>query len=402
MVLKDVKISDISEIRGRLGRIDTKKGQFKTPTRGLMNTELRKFFQANRTLREASDFFDNPFLEIVIDLDRFKISKLQSKSGNFENKIRSIKKDKATYDKGPVICFPRLKKEVLSLSETDINVIIELQGDSQVIDLAGIPDPRHGNYSVEFENIFRRAAKKLVTRYPDIYPVPFIRLDQDGDVVKRKINWLQAQGFKMISFIIIGDSKAGEFAVRNTLSEVEDIWVHLTNINKQFKKDVPVGVVNLKPLDYFDTVSSRKGYGGGGKTGESDRFAEVVNLTEWIPSFVTTKEDKVKRFACSTLGFLTKKEYIMRKGKQPDCSCPLCKGSSIDDFYDKLRLFKDEGIPLTVHEVFSSTNEIEGPLTTSIKKDLQEDYLRSKPTVIEFQKYFPEYITPKIKQLNDY
>ncbi len=397
MVFKEIKIDHTSRF-GRTAKIYTKKGNFTTPNRSIIQTKLHKFFEANDVLKRTEDFFPNPLLEEVLDLSKTSLRQLHSINGHYKTKLKKLQKDVATYDKGPVLLFPRMKKDSVLLSDLDLAVIVDIQGESEVIDLAGIPDPCHGVFSNSFKELMTNAFKRLETKFPDLYPVPFIRLDQDRQVALNKIRWLLEQDLEIMSFVYIGDSRTGMYAVESALQD-KKVWIHLSNLKKEVSTRIPIAIRNIRPLDGFDTVSAWKGYGGGGKTGSSDRMAEnidrrrVYTRAEVLERRKTAKS-KDKFFSRTALGFLTQEEYLFRYGTALDCDCPICNKGSLDSRKLIERKFKDKGLPLEIHETVSSSNEIVKDLRIAIAEDNHNDYLLSKSLIKENRgsmgKYFPK------------
>ncbi len=351
-------------------------------------------------MKRTDDFFPNPFLEEVLDLSKSSLMKLHTINGNYKRILNKIKRDVATYDKGPVLLFPRMKKDSVKLSDLDLTVIIDIQGESGVIDLVGIPDPCHGVFSLEFKEQMTNALKRLESKFPELYPVPFIRLDQDRPVALKKINWLLDQNLEIMSFVLIGDSRTGLYAVESALKD-KKVWIHLSNLKKEFSNNIPIAIRNIRPLDGFDTVSAWKGYGGGGTTGSSDRMAENVGsrrvyTREEVLERRKKAKSKEKFFSRNALGFLTVEEYEFRYGSDLDCNCPICNQGSIDSRKETERRFKDKRIPLEIHETVASSNEITENLRLAVSEDTQSDYLLSKSLIRENQGSMIKYLNTKL------
>ncbi|WP_458454840.1 hypothetical protein [Methanobrevibacter sp.] len=343
-VIKDVKIEEGEELKGRILNIHAKTGSFKTPTKAPTSTELN----AKKNIG-----FDDPFLNPIFEItQRFSpgsISNFYKTNGYHSRKIGEINAHADTLiNRNLVKYFPQFRKDTI-LNDDDMLSLVDVQLESN-INVISLPELKEDASLIEFKNNLERYWKYCESEKPEAILMPYLNLSQDPDLFREKLNYLadyegslQAIGIKFAS----PNTYRPNLRALASFSDKE-FWVHCSSIKRaNWNSSIPSSQLHILQKFGVDTVSIEIPMAMGDGNNAKDK---PILKTKYF------NNDKIT---------IPSIEESIHDGNLI-CNCPICRQRNFNELTEDLKRYQgNRSINAIlndfskIHEVYAATSEFE-------------------------------------------
>ena len=338
MRIKKVDLHYSHEYGPRVATIEFEGGQsVQTPDRALNSSEL-----AYKTRGLCWQPWDHTVFELVRNLDERKLHDLAGRNGPMAAEIKhAASAFKKTAGKVRLF-FPRLA--FVDLTDPEIRTLIDLQRLGGA-DMICLPDSRPGDLLNRFEKMLKGSREYMEMAFGSrLEPFPLIDMREPADRFSAKVLTCLDMGFKLIAFRYASPTQT--YANYRFLADHNrnEVWLHLSGVERFWRQNYTTSQLHIPQFAGVDTVSLDIPTGG---------------------RYKVTDYYKVKRFDPRSIGHLDRAMHLQRYDQDLACSCQLCSGKQLDEFYDKNVIGPKSKKPMVhrlrrvaaVHEAFSSRDE---------------------------------------------
>ncbi len=366
----------------RMGKIKIGSSIIKTPKMGLNHIERQNLRKGEGIIRTSrSQEFD--LYEIVSDLqvdDNTRTDRIA-----FQKLIESLKRK--SRKNIPTITQFRLKNK--SFPQRILRFLINAQIEADCSEIITIPDPILKTFDQTWKNYLDDAINRIRNHIGTgklVNLMPILPLRQGKRVLLQKVNWLLSKNIETIGFRMVGSGKKYlNEIIENINSQEDDIWIHLTDVSKSWKR---ISEAHINTLYGADTMIKRKAHKNTAiflslrQTSVTSRglMATPVGIT--IPTTQTQATihpiiENKNIFESKYLGYINPNDIITDFGPRLICSCPVCRNAiSVDKLKRQLIASYGRGI-LEVHNYYNANQEFEN-IRTSIDNDDVKNYFIQK------------------------
>ncbi len=363
-----------------------------------MQSEFNNFLDLSRYSPRRSwnmDVLPNPIQEVVLEYGDAELNKLSNSNGYYRSQKTRIRRVTRPRLKRLTLASVQLKNKTRALTDHDIRILVDLQIDSNRLDLITVPDPNYTSPNLE---PLKRALDTAHTRVKQLREdhgrvVPFLDLYTEPPYLRERLEYL-SRIYPMIG-IRYRRARPSRLVVRDVMQDKE-VLVHASGVQKHYSNDMRViPELHILPVDFFDSVCAFKKRGFPTKTrriepGEvfEESKPRKIDKDAWrLRATVKARKDPADSayyFDPTPLGYYTISDHKKEFGGMIGCSCPICQGKTrIEDFIDEYYYHKgSQNISklkshLAVHELFASFEEFTRS-QTEIRKSSYVEYLQSK------------------------
>lgn len=262
------------------------------------------------------------------------------------------------------IFHPLFSKSVQITESLNRKLIdVQLQSD---IDVITIRD-QCGSYPYQLEKKIIESLETIKEDSPAKTPMLTLYISESDNSFARKVDLAVKHG---MAIDIIYASPLSYYANYRYLSQIikrNKVYVHASEVEKTLRTNGKTAVPHM--LNMFGIGSS------------STKNKWFLNPTT-IPTQDKVHKKIPSRFDAVSMGHLTQAEHMKRHGDDLKCSCDICKGRTLKEFFD---IYEKSGLlseARKVHEVNQSFADMQHE-RTSIISGKQFQYLRSKDYLVD-------------------
>ena len=353
---------DLDRFGGRALVVKTDRGTFKTPHRVLTSQEFQ--YKANLPFEPP---LNNEISEVVAQFNRANWDKFMNTNGSFNSRLGTIEffSDKMAYTLKRF--YPQIPLDVV-LDDTAIKQLLELQRMSD-LDFIAIPNLSSGIR--DFDKIVTSFAEEVLSerREPLIYldmglepPVfreRFMTLLSHSDVDTDQIHTVGLI-YRPIRKNILNYRLLWE-------NRESSVFLQMSYIPREFTRTTAASTMHLLQKWGIDSFS--------------------IRAVKYVPPKDSGREPlpkpevlrRTKRFDPEPLAFHRFQTWVDR-GDMLDCSCPICKDKTVDDF---ISIYDSESEKYH-GQIFNAANRLHEYYCSSDEFKKSREYIRTG----ELSEYF--------------
>jgi len=345
---------DLDRFGGRALVVKTDRGTFNTPHRVLTSQEFQ--YKANLPFEPP---LNNKISEVVAQFSRANWDKFMTTNGSFNSRLGTIEffSDKMAYTLKRF--YPQIPSDVV-LDDTAIKQLLELQ---RMSDLDFITIPNLSSEIRDFEKIVTSFAEEVLSERRE--PLIYLDMELEPPVFRERFMTLLSHSdvdTDQIHTVGLIYRPIRENVLNYRLlweNRESSVFLQMSYIPREFTT-VAASTMHLLQKWGIDSFSIRAG-----------NYVSPKNSgREPLPKPDVLR--RTKRFDPEPLTFRRFQTWIDR-GDMLDCSCPICKDKTVDDFisiYDS----ESERYP---GQIFNAANRLHEYYCSSDEFETSRDYIRT-------------------------